>query len=69
MATPVEATSAPKLHEIVEELQTFHGGSVVSSRRSSFSEEVPSYAPTRDDEEALKFAADLTANRTAPSRE
>ena len=44
------------------------GGSVVSSRRSSFSEEVPSDAPTRDDEEALKFAADLTANRTAPSR-
>ena len=45
------------------------GGSVVSSRRSSFSEGVPSDAPTRDDEEALKFAADLTANRTAPSRE
>ena len=44
------------------------GGSVISSRRSSFSEEVPSDAPTREDEEALKFAADLTANRTAPSR-
>ena len=45
------------------------GGSVVGSRRSSFSEEVPSDAPTRDDEEALKFAADLTANRTTPRRE
>ena len=45
------------------------GGSVVGSRRSSFSEEVPSDAPTHDDVEALKFAADLTANRITHKRE
>ena len=47
------------------------GGSIVSSRRSSFSEEgdIPPSASSRDHQLAMEFAANLRADRTAPTRE